>query len=78
MIGANGNTRLDFCQYGNASNYKSITFDGTTLYLDGNCSYATTSGTSSSCSGNAATATSASSATNDSKGNKICDTYAIL
>lgn len=35
ILGANGNTRVDFCQYGNASNYKSITFDGTTLYLNG-------------------------------------------
>lgn len=35
IIGANGNTRLDFCKYGDASVYKSITFDGTNLYLHG-------------------------------------------
>lgn len=35
ILGANGSTRIDFCQYGKESNFKSITFDGTTLYLDG-------------------------------------------
>lgn len=35
LLGNNGNTRLDFCQYGNAANYKSITFDGSTLYMAG-------------------------------------------
>lgn len=44
LLGANGNTRLDFCQYGNAENYKSITFDGSTLHLDGNCNYANSAG----------------------------------
>ena len=44
LLGANGNTRLDFCQYGNADNYKSITFDGSTLHLDGNCNYANSAG----------------------------------
>ena len=42
IIGANGNTRLDFCKYGDASVYKSITFDGTILYLDGKAASATT------------------------------------
>jgi hypothetical protein len=45
ILGANGKTRLDFCQYGDASNYKSITFDGSTLYMNGNCNYATLAGT---------------------------------
>lgn len=44
LLGNNANTRLDFCQYGNDSNYRSITFDGSTLYLDGNCNYANSSG----------------------------------
>lgn len=35
IMGANGTTRLDFCKYNDASTYKSITFDGTTLYLHG-------------------------------------------
>ena len=43
LLGNNANTRLDFCQYGNESNYKSITYDGTTLYMNGNCDYATNS-----------------------------------
>lgn len=38
--GANGNTSLDFCQYNNNDNFKSITFDGTTLYMNGSCDYA--------------------------------------
>ena len=42
--GVNSNTKLDFCQYDNNSNFKSITFDGTTLYLDGNCCYASQAG----------------------------------
>lgn len=42
--GHNANTRLDFCQYGDESNYKSITFDGSTLYMNGNCDYASSAG----------------------------------
>lgn len=37
-------TRIDFCYKDDASNYKSITFDGTTLYVNGNCDYATSAG----------------------------------
>ena len=37
-------TRIDFCYKDDASNYKSITYDGTTLYMNGNCNYATTAG----------------------------------
>lgn len=44
IMGSNANTRLDFCQYGDASNYKSITFDGSTLYMNGNCDYASSAG----------------------------------
>ena len=44
VCGLNANTRIDFCQYNNAGNYKSITFDGTTLYMNGNCDYATSAG----------------------------------
>ena len=32
ILGKNGNTRLDFCQYNAASIYQSIIFDGSTLY----------------------------------------------
>lgn len=63
LLGDNGNTRLDFCQYGNPSNYKSITFDGSTLYMDGKASTA----------GSADTATKA---TQDGNGNVITSTYA--
>jgi len=44
--GKNGNTRLDFLKKGDAANYKSITYDGTTLRMDGNCAYATSAGNS--------------------------------
>ena len=37
-------TRIDLCYKDNASNYKSITYDGTTLYMNGNCDYATSAG----------------------------------
>lgn len=63
LLGNNGNTRLDFCQYGNASNYKSITFDGSTLYMDGKAS-------------TAGTADTATKATRDGNGNVITSTYA--
>lgn len=36
ICGLNGNTRLDFCQYGNSSNYKSIIFDGSSLEVTAN------------------------------------------
>lgn len=32
ILGKNGNTRLDFCQYNAATIYQSIIFDGSTLY----------------------------------------------
>ena len=51
IIGSNGNTRIDFCQYKNASNYKSITFDGTTLKLNGDCDYAASAGNASTVGG---------------------------
>ena len=63
LLGNNGNTRLDFCQYGNAANYKSITFDGSTLYMDGKAS-------------TAGTADTAIKATRDGNGNVITSTYA--
>ena len=44
ILGQNNNTRIDLCQYGNPSNYKSISFDGSTLYMDGNCNYSSSSG----------------------------------
>ena len=37
-------TRIDLCYKDDASNYKSITYDGTTLYMNGNCNYATSAG----------------------------------
>ena len=37
-------TRIDLCYSNDASNYKSITYDGTTLYMNGNCDYATSAG----------------------------------
>ena len=35
ILGLNGNTRLDFCKYGSPATYKSITYDGTNLHIDG-------------------------------------------
>lgn len=35
VIGANGNTRIDWCQYGNASKYQSIIYDGNVLATAG-------------------------------------------
>ena len=61
--GANGNTKLDFCQFDNNSNFKSITFDGTTLYLDGNCYYASQAGNADTLDGNHASAFATSSHT---------------
>ena len=40
----NATTRIDLCYKDDASNYKSITYDGTTLYMNGNCDYATSAG----------------------------------
>ena len=37
-------TRIDLCYKDDAANYKSITYDGTTLYMNGNCDYATSAG----------------------------------
>ena len=37
-------TRIDLCYSNDASNYKSIMYDGTTLYMNGNCDYATSAG----------------------------------
>ena len=37
-------TRIDLCYRDDAANYKSITYDGTTLYMNGNCDYATSAG----------------------------------
>lgn len=37
-------TRIDLCYKDDASNYKSITYDGTTLYMNGNCDYASSAG----------------------------------
>ena len=56
IMGANGNTRLDFCKYGDASVYKSIIFDGSTLYLNGNCDYASSAGNADTLDGNHASA----------------------
>ena len=61
--GVNSNTKLDFCQYDNNSNFKSITFDGTTLYLDGNCCYASQAGNADTLDGNHASAFATSSHT---------------
>lgn len=47
IVGLNGATRLDFCQYGKNTNYKSITFDGTTLYLNGTATLAESATTAS-------------------------------
>ena len=41
-------TRIDLCYKDDASNYKSITYDGTTLYMNGNCNYANSAGSASS------------------------------
>lgn len=35
VIGANGNTRIDWCKYGDASKYQSIIYDGTKLATAG-------------------------------------------
>lgn len=35
VIGANGQTRIDWCQYGNASKYQGIVYDGTKLATSG-------------------------------------------
>lgn len=35
VIGANGNTRIDWCQYDNASKYQGIVYDGTKLATSG-------------------------------------------
>ena len=43
IMGANSTTGLSFHKYGDASIRKSITFDGNTLYMNGNCNYATSS-----------------------------------
>lgn len=37
-------TRIDLCYKDDTANYKSITYDGTTLYMNGNCDYATNAG----------------------------------
>lgn len=37
-------TRIDLCYNADASNFKSITYDGTTLYMNGNCDYASSAG----------------------------------
>lgn len=44
LLGNNGATRLDFCKQDEPEVYKSITFDGSTLNVDGNCEYAKTAG----------------------------------
>lgn len=44
LLGNNGITKLDFCKQDEPEVYKSITFDGTTLNVDGNCEYAKTAG----------------------------------
>lgn len=43
IMGINSTTGLSFHKYGDASIRKSITFDGNTLYMNGNCNYATSS-----------------------------------
>ena len=40
IMGANSTTGLSFHKYGDASIRKSITFNGSTLYMNGNCDYA--------------------------------------
>lgn len=60
LKGANGTTNISFYAQGSDTNYKQITYDGTTLYLNGTASYANSAGTASS----ANYATSAASATN--------------
>ena len=37
-------TRIDLCYKDDAANFKSITYDGTTLYMNGNCDYASSAG----------------------------------
>ena len=44
IMGNNGTTGLSFHKYGDASVSKSITFDGTTLRIDGNANYASSAG----------------------------------
>lgn len=44
----NTTTSIDLCYKGDAANFKSITYDGTTLYMNGNCDYATSAGSASS------------------------------
>lgn len=44
IMGNNGTTGLSFHKYGDASISKSITFDGTTLSIDGNANYASSAG----------------------------------
>ena len=44
IVGNNGTTGLSFHKYGDASISKSITFDGTTLSIDGNANYASSAG----------------------------------
>ena len=44
LLGNNGTTRLDFCKQDEPDVYKSITFDGTVLNVDGNCEYAKAAG----------------------------------
>lgn len=46
IMGNNGTTGLSFHKYGDASISKSITFDGTTLSIDGNANYASSAGNS--------------------------------
>lgn len=44
IMGNNGTTGLSFHKHGDASISKSITFDGTTLSIDGNANYASSAG----------------------------------
>lgn len=46
IMGNNGTTGLSFHKYGDESVSKSITFDGTTLSIDGNANYASNAGNS--------------------------------
>lgn len=54
LKGANGTTNLSFFAQGSDTNYKQITYDGTTLYLNGTANYANSAGS----------ATTATNATN--------------
>jgi hypothetical protein len=51
-------TRIDFCYKDNSANFKSITYDGTTLYMNGNCDYATSAGSAGSATTAGAVSTS--------------------